>query len=446
MKFYDVNANISHCCHLNKLRDNCQKYFDIIFIPRSPLSAVWYSFSECLVCNTTPCVCWPSLIFPQQCLDQARRCAQRRSTKTKQTGPREHVCRSRVQLSHTGLREDSYLDGERATFPWNELLWDESLMWAPQMTHDPVCICAGGSPDPGFCASLPGTWGVVLGWPDKPTILPSGVLLLGVKRASQMSQHCHSSNLSPQEFQRWAIGGRSWSAVLSHVRVCKTLIFQQILRSVVSVLLQNTVWDFNIGWKSFVSEFKSQACDFSVFRGQRDVHVSLASSWEEPGIVSARLETSSRKSDLCNAARREAVIRNLYAPLISASDGVLTSPHPTASDNSLEGEEEERCSLKNPAETLSYPKLMVIHLKSTDAQQQRSECGFRPERSVRRCLRRLTSALPLRLCRMSESAPNTSNYKQTQMPQIPLSLETVGWPPFPLCSGYLHPLSPSGQR
>lgn len=107
------------------------------------------------------CARWPSLIFPQQCLDQARRCAQRRSTKTKQTVLREHVCRSRVQLSHTRLKEDSYVDGERDTFPWNELLWDESLVWAPQMTHDPVCICAGGSPDPGLSASLPGSWGVV---------------------------------------------------------------------------------------------------------------------------------------------------------------------------------------------------------------------------------------------------------------------------------------------
>ncbi|KAF3854990.1 hypothetical protein F7725_023045, partial [Dissostichus mawsoni] len=41
------------------------------------------------------------------------------------------------------------------------------------MTHDPVCICAGGSPDPSFSASLPGSWGVGPGWPDKPTILPS---------------------------------------------------------------------------------------------------------------------------------------------------------------------------------------------------------------------------------------------------------------------------------
>lgn len=50
-----------------------------------------------------------------------------------------------------------------------------------------------------------------------------------------------------------------------------------------------------------------------------------------------KLETSSRKSNLCRKASREAVIRNLFAPFISASDGVLTSSHPTASDNSLEG-------------------------------------------------------------------------------------------------------------
>lgn len=151
----------------------------LLFYPGLLYVPVWYNFSHCLDCNRTPCVCWLSLIFPQQCLDPTRRCAQRHRTKTKQTGLRDRVCRSRVQHSLTGLKEDSYLDGERATFPWNELLWDESLVWAPQMTHDPVCICAGGSPDPGFSASLPGSWVVGLGWPDKPSILPSGVLLLG---------------------------------------------------------------------------------------------------------------------------------------------------------------------------------------------------------------------------------------------------------------------------
>lgn len=153
---------IGHCCHLKTMQDVSQKYCTIIFKPSAALyPPVWYSFSKCLDCNRTLCARWPSLIFPQQCLDQARRCAQRRSTKTKQTVLREHVCRSRVQLSHTRLKEDSYVDGERDTFPWNELLWDESLVWAPQMTHDPVCICAGGSPDPGLSASLPGSWGVV---------------------------------------------------------------------------------------------------------------------------------------------------------------------------------------------------------------------------------------------------------------------------------------------
>lgn len=72
------------------------------------------------------------------------------------------------------------------------------------------------------------------------------------------------------------------------------------------------------------------------------------------------------------------------------------------------------------SKTLLYPNPM---LKSKDAQQQWSMCSFRQCTPV---LRWITSALPLRLCRMSESAPNTPNYKQTQMPQIPLSLETVG--------------------
>lgn len=34
-----------------------------------------------------------------------------------------------------------------------------------------------------------------------------------------MSRHCHSSNLSPKEFQRWTADGSSRSAVLSHVSV-----------------------------------------------------------------------------------------------------------------------------------------------------------------------------------------------------------------------------------
>lgn len=51
----------------------------------------------------------------------------------------------------------------------------------------------------------------------------------------------------------------------------------------------------------------------------------------------SKAETGSRKSNLGAEARRGAVIRNLFAPLISASDGVLTSSHPTASENSLEG-------------------------------------------------------------------------------------------------------------
>lgn len=50
----------------------------------------------------------------------------------------------------------------------------------------------------------------------------------------------------------------------------------------------------------------------------------------------SKLETSSRKSTLREEARREAVTRNLFSPLISASDCVLTSSHPTASDNSLQ--------------------------------------------------------------------------------------------------------------
>lgn len=38
----------------------------------------------------------------------------------------------------------------------------------------------------------------------------------------------------------------------------------------------------------------------------------------------SELEASSRKSHLCEEAKREVVIRNLFASFISASDGVLT--------------------------------------------------------------------------------------------------------------------------
>lgn len=84
---------------------------------------------------------------------------------------------------------------------------------------------------------------------------------------------------------------------------------------------------------------------------------------------------------------------------------------------------------------------MVIHLKSKDAES----VMFLSLSSLHTGMRLLTSGLPLRLRRMSESVPNTLNYKQTQMPQIPLSLETVGWPRVPLCLGYFYLLAPSGQ-
>lgn len=57
---------------------------------------------------------------------------------------------------------------------------------SPDDPRPRMCLCRGvGSPDPELSASLPGSRGVGLGWPDKPTILPSGVLFCGVKeRAS----------------------------------------------------------------------------------------------------------------------------------------------------------------------------------------------------------------------------------------------------------------------
>lgn len=88
----------------------------------------------------------------------------------------------------------------------------------------------------------------------------------GAKRAPQMRWYCHSSNLSPQEFQRWAARGCSWSAALSHVTVCNTLIFQVDLWICCHCFAQNTVWDLNIC--TFI-------CAFSHLYGQHDVHGKL---------------------------------------------------------------------------------------------------------------------------------------------------------------------------
>lgn len=120
-----------------------------------------------------------------------------------------------------------------------------SLGWKP-------CVSSPDDPRPRLylCRGEPWSW--VLCLPAR--ILGSQVRVarqthdsalwcfaIGVKRDPQMSRHCHSSNLSPREFQRWAIGGRSWSAELSHVRVCNAFILQQILSSIFRVFLRNSL-------------------------------------------------------------------------------------------------------------------------------------------------------------------------------------------------------------
>lgn len=83
------------------------------------------------------------------------------------------------------------------------------------MTRDPICICAGaggGGPDPGALrlpARIPGSRVGVAGEAHRSA---PGCFASEVKRAPQMSRHCHSSNLSPRELQRWATGGPSWCA------------------------------------------------------------------------------------------------------------------------------------------------------------------------------------------------------------------------------------------
>lgn len=169
-----------------------------------------------------------------------------------------------------------------------------SLGWKP-------CVSSLDDPRPHLylCRGEPWSWALCLparflgsrvGVARQAHHSALGCFAFGVKRDPQMSRHCHSSNLSPQEFQRWVIGGHSWSAVLSHVSVGNILIFQQILRSIVkwSLMLQNTVWHCNIGWKSYICEFKSQflACCADSY----DVHIILVSIAEKSAGISARLQ------------------------------------------------------------------------------------------------------------------------------------------------------------
>lgn len=245
------------------------------------------------------------------------------------SGPGEAMCAETQHQNKTNGSEGTCLSIQGSTQPhraqggllsrWGKshipLKW-ASLGWKP-------CVSSPDDPWPRLylCRGEPWSWvlclparilGSRVGVARQAHHSALGCFAFGVKRNPQMSRHCHSSNLSPREFQRWAKGGRSWSAVLSHVRVCNTLIFQQILRSVVSVLLQNTVWDFNIGWKSYVSEFTSQSCDFSILHRQHGVHVLLASSWDEPGTsqqtgdqlqkikISARRQGEKLSSETCS--------------------------------------------------------------------------------------------------------------------------------------------------
>lgn len=58
----------------------------------------------------------------------------------------------------------------------------------------------------------------------------------------------------------------------------------------------------------------------------------------------SKMEACSTMSNICEKVRKEAVIRNLVAPFISASDGVLTSSHPTGFEYPLQ---DEKCGDSN---------------------------------------------------------------------------------------------------
>lgn len=167
--------------------------------------------------------------------------------------------------------------------------------------------------------------------------------------------------------------------------VWNTLIFQQILRSVVSVLLQNTVWCFNIGWTSYV--FLSSILSHVILA---QCIVSMMSTFYLPGAKQSlaciiKLEPSSRKSNLSIAARRETVIRNRFAPLISAINNALTSSHPIASDWSLEGREKQNCSFTCQEKKHIYTRnwsWYIWKVRMLKVQQHRSMCSLSHEQRV----------------------------------------------------------------
>lgn len=274
------------------------------------------------------------------------------------SGPGEAMCAEKQHQNKTNGSEGTCLWIQGSAQPhraqegllsrWGKshipLKW-ASLGWKP-------CVSSPDDPRPRLylCKGEPWSWvlclparilGSRVGVARQAHHFTLGCFAFGVKRDPQMSRHCHSSNLSPQEFQRWAKGGSSWSAVLSHVRVCNTQIFQQILRSVVFCF--KTQFEILILTENHMYLSSNHSHVILTYWTSSMMSTFYLPVAEKSLACLSKLETSSRKSTLREEARREAVTRNLFSPLISASDCVLTSSHPTASDNSLQEWQEERC-------------------------------------------------------------------------------------------------------
>lgn len=213
---------------------------------------------------------------------------------TAMSGPGEAMCAETQHQNKTNRSEGTCLSIQGSAQPhraqggllsrWGKshipLKW-ASLGWKKRVSSpdDPwphLYLCRGEPWSRVFClpARIPGSRVGVARQAHHSTL---GCFAFGVKRAPQMSRHCHSGNLSPQEFQRWAVPGAScypMSELATYEYFNKSCDLLSVF------CFSHTVWDFNIGWKSYVSEFRSQACDFSILHRQHDVHILLAGSWE----------------------------------------------------------------------------------------------------------------------------------------------------------------------
>lgn len=141
------------------------------------------------------------------------------------SGPGEAMCAETQDQNKTNGSEGTCLSIQGSVQPhraqggllsrWGKshipLKW-ASLGWKP-------CVSSPDDPRPRLylCRGEPWSWvlclparilGSQVGVARQAHHSALGCFAFGVKRDPQMSQHCHSSNLSPQEFQRWATGGR----------------------------------------------------------------------------------------------------------------------------------------------------------------------------------------------------------------------------------------------